>query len=354
MIPLANDFNGLQSAKRGFMFGFLIGSILGTTELLILTGLAAGLWAATIGQASVWVFDLCSHFMAQWLALFLLLTAWLAFRQRWILTCVALMGVIIASFQMAPYLSPSLFAEKKSPQQPPASSSIHVLQANVFAFNLQPHRVFQEIKTTQPDIVALEEMTPQWRDRLKEVHYAGYSWHATAYYGQNVLLSKFPIIWHRTFQVPHGYFSDEYLVARVLAKLDAKTPFLHVVIAHPPRPTNAKNVQMQRQYLAHLSDTLQNLKTRWPDIPLVLMGDFNATPWSIPYRQFSSQIPTTLRNTLLDTNPYQPTWPTIFPILGIPIDHIWWDAGNSPLSFKLRRNGSWIGSDHASVHAWFQ
>jgi endonuclease/exonuclease/phosphatase (EEP) superfamily protein YafD len=336
------------------MIGFLVNSILGTCEVLAIAALGTGLWAATLGQDSFWIFDLCAHFMAQWLAGFLLLAAWLAFRKRWAVMTLALVGVALASIEMSPFLTPSLFPPTKRSEKHASSATLHVMQANVFAFNLQPHRVFEEIKTSQPDIIALEEITPQWRDRLKAADYAGYSTHAIAYYGQNVLLSKFPLIWSRTIQVPHGYFSDEYLVARVLAKLSPKTPFLHVVIVHPPRPTNPKNVHMQRQYLTHLSSTIQDLKTRWPDIPLILMGDFNATPWSVPYRQLSNQLPPTLRNTLLDTRPYQPTWPTIFPLVGMPIDHIWWDPGNSGLSLQRRRNGGWTGSDHAAVHAWFE
>ncbi|MCB0412362.1 MAG: endonuclease/exonuclease/phosphatase family protein [Bdellovibrionales bacterium] len=70
--------------------------------------------------------------------------------------------------------------------------------------------------------------------------------------------------------------------------------------------------------------------------PLLVCGDFNATPWSVIFKTF-------LKNSGLSLSSSTPaTWPTYFSFAGIPIDHC--------LSRGVRitnyRRGSDIGSDH--------
>jgi len=77
--------------------------------------------------------------------------------------------------------------------------------------------------------------------------------------------------------------------------------------------------------------------------PLLLLGDLNVTPWNHHFKKL-------LRHTGLkdSTQGYgvQPTWPTYYPWLWIPIDHCLY---SSSIHVVGRKVGEHVGSDHYPV-----
>ncbi len=84
-----------------------------------------------------------------------------------------------------------------------------------------------------------------------------------------------------------------------------------------------------------IPDVLKNLNA-----PVLMFGDFNATPWSFYFRKLvrdTSLVPGSAGRGL------QPTWPSWFPPLLIPIDHCF---GSQEVRFVSSKVGTHVGSDH--------
>jgi endonuclease/exonuclease/phosphatase (EEP) superfamily protein YafD len=89
-------------------------------------------------------------------------------------------------------------------------------------------------------------------------------------------------------------------------------------------------------------DEVAALAARSPG-PVVVAGDLNMSPWSPFFRKFAEA------SRLKDSQPgfgFQPTWPTIQPILYIPLDHV---LVSRDIAVVDRRTGTRVGSDHLPV-----
>jgi endonuclease/exonuclease/phosphatase (EEP) superfamily protein YafD len=113
---------------------------------------------------------------------------------------------------------------------------------------------------------------------------------------------------------------------------------LTVLGTHPLRPGNKEYNRMRDVQLDATPAFLKQIET-----PILVLGDLNTTPWSFRFKRL-------LRDTgLLDSSKgrgIQPTWPTFWSFLRIPIDH----CLHSPqLSILRKEIGPHVGSDHFPV-----
>lgn len=105
--------------------------------------------------------------------------------------------------------------------------------------------------------------------------------------------------------------------------------------AHPHVPIRKTVFKLRNQQLAELGDYVAQIKT-----PVVVVGDLNITMWSPYYQRFVRQ--TGLRNARYGFG-ILPTWPTIIPLLYIPIDHF---MVSPEIQVVNLRTGDRVGSDH--------
>ena len=73
------------------------------------------------------------------------------------------------------------------------------------------------------------------------------------------------------------------------------------------------------------------------------MGDLNITMWSPNYQEFVDRAE--LKNTR-QGHGILPSWPTQFPVLSIPIDHV---LVSSEIQVRDTRIGRNVGSDHLPI-----
>lgn len=190
------------------------------------------------------------------------------------------------------------------------------------------------------EVISLQEVTP---DRLIELDTAlvGYTRRVAEpredtrgvaiWVLSEIEVDDAEVIW------PHADGGADRPVASVtLADTD---PPLTLVGVHAARPRNADRAETQRQELYDLVDALPHERDR----AVVLVGDFNATPWSGMIRDVSER--SSLRR-VRNQDGWPTTWPDgMFRVIGIPID------------FAMARNvkaaassvGPSFGSDHRPV-----
>lgn len=275
-----------------------------------------------------------------------LLAYCLAFRLR--RQSLALLPII--GFAIVPPLASWL--PKTPPRSPGATFTL--LNANVLLTNTDTAPLLSLIREVDPDIVTIEEYTPSHHASLsvtlRESHpHAFHSLRDDAF--GMAIYSKFPFA-----EAPRPYpvrapgapgrtrgvvgLSDPQV--RAVVRVGGREVVVQCVHAVPP--INASYLREQREVMAWLAEFARAERR-----PLVVTGDFNATP--------DAATSTWLREAgLLDAHRAVGrgrgcTWPALGPLRfvpGIRIDHVLTGGG---LRCESIRVGPPIGSDHLPIIA---
>ncbi len=145
------------------------------------------------------------------------------------------------------------------------------------------------------------------------------------------VLSRYPVLEHEVLRPADGV--DPALIAR-LSIVGADDPWL--VALHPWDPLTPANLTARDRYLAEIVEATTRL-----DGPIIIAGDFNATPYTPAFQAILKATHTT---TFTD---FPATFPAALGPLGIPIDHVL--VGGIRLA-NLETLPS-IGSDHLPLKA---
>ena len=279
------------------------------------------------------VLDNLSNFPAHFAAAFLACAAFFAWRRRALpaLACGALAALALAR------VVPWYFGAESVPADPPRSW-VRLLVSNVYYANRQHDRLLALVKTEDPDVVGLIEVSPHWLRRLKQLR-EDYPYHYEVpdeHYIGLALYSRFPIDDPRTLEMP-----GEHASPALAATLRAPGGDVELVLAHPTSPIGAEFIVRRNEQLATLARYASAAQR-----PLVLAGDLNLTMWNAAYRPLEDLAK--LRNAR-QGHGIEPTWPALGPV-GVPIDHVLGSPGVHLRNFRVLPG---IGSDHFPVIAEF-
>jgi endonuclease/exonuclease/phosphatase (EEP) superfamily protein YafD len=293
-----------------------------------LTALAYG-WVALATLAAVaadrfWIFELVSHFRVQYVAVMLVLLAIFATTSRWVLAATLLPLLTLNILPVLPYMAS---------EQPAAGpvGSVTLASINLWSRNDDSDSVLALLDAERPDVVVLQELTPDWASATAALA-ADYPYRVLRARPDNfglALLSRYPIVRQRVIQL-----AGEAEPA-IQATLQLGTRQLDVLGVHPVTPKSAELARRRNRQLAAIGE----LAAATPR-PLAVLGDFNATPWSPHFRRLleKAQLRDAARGRGLDF-----TWPTFVPLLGIPIDHC---LVSDQVKVLKQWRGPFIGSDH--------
>jgi endonuclease/exonuclease/phosphatase (EEP) superfamily protein YafD len=285
--------------------------------LLTLLGFGGDLW---------WVADLAAHFRVQY-ALILGVAALLAGLLRRLLVSSAALVLALVNLSL---VSPLWDADPA----PGSGPTLTVLVLNLDATNDDHAAVAELVRARRPDVFAVLELTPVWRDAL-EPQLGAYDERRleirSGSYGVG-LYSRLPLSELATLSPSES--RDPLLTATVA------TPFgpLRLALLHPEVPSTSTDA---RTHLALVRVAVE-AATGAAGAGAVL-GDLNTTPWSARFDEL-------LGSGLEDTREgygLQASWPSFLPgALRIPIDHVLVTPG---LAAVDREVGPDVGSDHLPV-----
>lgn len=295
------------------------------------------------------VFDLFNHFQAVLVAALVVLAilAFLAFSGspwRGPVTGIALLGLFCSALTVVPE-TVALFTPR--PALPgDGRPVIRLMTHNLFGLNYDMERVARVIAEEKPDIVALQEYFPQQRALLPKLLAPSYPYSAYCVGGKRAniaLFSKLPFT-----QVNDGDCTTNLRntgrTAHILASFTLPNgQHFDVLTTHFDWPFPIERQQQQR-------DTIE-AAVRGVDGPLVLVGDFNSTPWSYAQRSFADEAG-------LDRQTHGIlTWPLRFSIKGwrdtlpfLPLDQVMTKGG---ITLHDIRTAPATGSDHLPLIATF-
>ena len=275
-----------------------------------------------------WIFDLCVHW---WILGMIAAIALAGF--AWFYNIKPLCGILIA----VAVITGALLCIQHVPIMPRGSgeASLRVLSFNLWHENKKYGQVLEYLQTSKADVIVLVEGTPDWAEALKPLlgiyPYVVQQPEADFYHG--MIFSKFPITVKKAVPMPGS--------PAALAQLQTPYGPITVIGIHTPAPMKLHHFRMRQKHIAMLAALVKKQTN-----PVIIAGDWNATPWSYTMRDFASGTGLKLANTL----PAKNTWLLTIPGLGLSIDHIF-----ATPDFKLQQMGisPYLGSDHRAIWADF-
>ena len=271
--------------------------------------------------------QLFTHFRLQYLAASLLLLITFAFLRSPAYAAALLISVLASAVVVAPWYTDRPAQEGKT--------QIKLLHANVLATNLDHARLFTLINAEQPDLVFLQEISPQWEAALAALHGDYPHYYVEARHGNFgiALLSRLPLanVGH-VENAPFGF-------PTLQGEFTVQNETVRFVSTHPMIPLGRENYAARNEQLrqvAEITAVPEDVST----VSTILVGDLNATMWDVNYRRFEAA--TGLRNVRRGQG-ILPTWPTFMPFAMIPIDHVF---VSNDIGVEQVETGPRIGSDH--------
>lgn len=297
---------------------------------LVALALAAVL-ASTVPLAARvwWIAELVSHFRLQLLIALTVLGILLAAarRARWWLAIAPAMALNVVP--LAPYLAGAGLTAAES-------AGLEVMTVNVQWNNRRDAEILEIAEREAPDVLLVVEFTPWWNERLEALH---------ARYPHRVLIPR-EDAWGLALLSRHPIESARERRLESAPVIDARVAMpagpVRVLGVHLRAPTSAANAAQRNRQLDLLADMTAAPRGA-PDEPLLVLGDFNVSPYSPFFGDWIAR--TGLRDTLLGQGPRM-TWPSFFPLLGVPIDHC---IVSADFDVVRREHFGGFGSDHYGV-----
>ncbi len=274
--------------------------------------------------------QLFTHFRLQYLIVLLgLLFLFKYLRSPWLIGAIAATAVLNAVVVLPWYVGEDETSD---------GVKLKLLHANVLSGNTEYDRLISLLDTEAPDLVMLQEVSPDWLVALDELR-ADYPYsYAEAREGNFgiALFSRVPLKSVSHFDSPpFGY-------PTIVASLDIDGQILHFIGTHPMIPISGDYYEARNEQLAGIAKLLGKQAE-----PKILVGDLNLSQWDINYKHLEQQGG--VRNARKGFG-IVPTWPVFMPFAMIPIDHV---LVSESISVTGVYSGPRIGSDHLPLIVTF-
>lgn len=245
-------------------------------------------------------------------------------------------SALVALFCTAVNLGAIVQSIDAVPEAPPEGPTLRVMTLNLDAFNAARGATVDAIRAANADVVVIQEASKDWPRALDPLR-RDYRYVAPAdvVASQGMMIfSRAPIAQIRQLQPISEYYPC------LVATLQLPSTTVTLFSVHPPRPLRLGESIDRDIYFARVAQQVRSV-----DGPVVVAGDFTATPWS---RAFAELVRGTGLVKAWSLRPWLSTWPSWLPSFGIPIDHI---LANGRLAIVDVRLGDSGGSDHFPVIA---
>lgn len=281
-----------------------------------------------------WLLDLCNHFRFQCMLVLGVTSVALLLLRSWRWALVSLAGLALnAVFVLPLYVGSPGSIDPDSP-------GLTVMHFNVNTANRDHAGVLEEIHATLPDVLFVQEVNKPWLEVL-ESGLEGYDLVEADPRSDNFGIACFVRqsgAWPMTVASSRTY--DPTIGVAQVPAIELELVFderkVRLLSIHPLPPISLA--------YARARDATLEAAGAWSAeqaLPHVIVGDFNATPWSTAFRDLRS-----VGGLVNSQDGYgrAPTWPAGLGSLGmIPIDHL---LHSEELVTVDRQVGNARGSDH--------
>jgi endonuclease/exonuclease/phosphatase (EEP) superfamily protein YafD len=289
---------------------------------LVALGLAI---VCVVSWIPIWPCSLLEHFRVQYVACGVLVVAGGAALRLRGYTDLAVIATLVSALPVIPDVT------RTARPLPPNGVHIRVLSLNVHTESTSHDEVRRLIVDEHPDVIALVEVDQRWLTQLAPA--------LTSYTGriEAPRPDNFGIALYARGDVTGSIGELATPLPTITASVGVAGTHFDAIVTHPIPPMSSADVERQRRQLDLIA-----ARARTAD-PVIVMGDFNATPWSRPFRRFVD------RSGLCDSRAgygIQASFPAMSAVLRIPIDHV---LVSCSIGVRDRRIGRDVGSDHLPV-----
>ncbi len=294
--------------------------------------LAVASIAAFFGRY-VWWLDVFANFRVQFLAALLVSGVVLLFSR---FRTIAVGILFVAGINLA-VVAP-LFLGSPGDSQP-GVPVIRVMSFNLLSTNDHYGEVADYIEANQPDVVLLHESSLPWETAMAS---AGLNYEVFKGRSENLIFGTLVLV-KQGFDgvdiVSFGFAESEPRAVEVSISDDSWNAPLAILSVHPLAPTDKERAAIRDAQLGYAAEWAAEQSG-----PYLVVGDFNATPWSWPFRNLISVGK--LRNSQIGFG-LQPTFASNSnPFFRVPIDHL---VHSDALVVRQRVLGPTMGSDHFPI-----
>ena len=277
-----------------------------------------------------WYADLFSHFRVQYFTACAIAAPFLLYRRMWVSAVFAVVVSVVNASVIFPHLQQTIVHQPA----PTSTRSLRIVSFNMLQGNTRTADVEEFVRSSGADLLVFQEVTPTLAEvlqRCSDIYPTQFLRPRKDSKGA-ALLTRLP-----ARNVGFEPFPGQDRIGAVTAEIDLPGSSVNVFGIHSHKPTKKKDAASQLAYFAWLSQRGKEFRAQGR--PLIVLGDFNATPWSTPFRKFAEQ------SELLDTSRgvvFGVTWSFYLPYR-LMIDH----AFVSPEWRLVSRSvGPGLGSDH--------
>ncbi len=204
------------------------------------------------------------------------------------------------------------------------TADFRIYHANILYKNKDYAFITNRIVSNKPLFISINEATPAFIQHLDSTLGKQYP------YGFDVLAKANTRVVIRS-QVPVLLDTAVAFKTKGMMRLTTQVQGkpLTIIACHAYNPLWKEDFLIRNRQLKQMAEIIKREKN-----PTVIIGDLNLTPWSVFYESFISE--TGLKNSRQGFG-VQPTWPTSFLPLRIPIDHCLTNSLLETTSFKIEK-----------------
>lgn len=292
--------------------------------------LAAVSVAAFFGRW-VWWLDVLANFRVQYLvALLLLGVVLMVFKWR----RTGFVVLVVAAVNLVVVLP--LFVGSPG-EADPDLPSIRIMSFNLLSTNESYPDVVEYIQGNRPDLVFLHEASRPWEVAMDA---ADWDYEVIRPRSDDLIFGTLVMVAEPGADaVSYGFAEAQPRAVEVIYAPEGWPEPVKVLSTHPLAPTVEERAKLRDAQLGFATDWAAS-----QDGAFIVVGDFNATPWSWPFRRMVADAP--LRNSQIGFG-IQPSFKADSnPFLRVPIDHL---LHSERLVTTDRRLGPAMGSDHFAL-----
>jgi endonuclease/exonuclease/phosphatase (EEP) superfamily protein YafD len=285
-----------------------------------------------------WLWSLPCHFRLQYLLAQLLALATLLSAKAWKPAGLAALFSIINLTQIAPYYLPQTGGQSTGPTQ---RSVLRLLQYNINSRNKNYRALVNYVREINPDLVAVEEATPECCSVLSK-SLADYPYMQAIPRWDNfglVLFSRFPLSGLNTLDFPEGFGTSTPNCPSSICRVKLASGSLTLIHTHLLNALTEQTFALQSLQIEKIAQARAAIQG-----DVILVGDLNTTPWCYLMPKLTDS--TALKDCGLGLGIIS-SWPTTLPLIQIPIDHC---LVSERLTVLKHIRGPQLGSDHFPIY----
>jgi len=283
--------------------------------------------AAFLGRW-VWWLDVLANFRAQYVVGLAVLGLIVAV-SKWRKTGYAVLGIALVNLLVVLplYIGSPADAAVEWP-------SIRVMSFNLLSTNDDYPDVIDYIESVDPDLVLLHEASRPWEVAMES---AGLDYELVRPRSEDLIFGTLVLVKASSVEaISYGFSSSSARAVELTYTPEGWTESLSVLGTHPLAPTDRERADLRDAQLEFAGEWATSQTGAF-----VVVGDFNATPWSWPFRRLMES--TDLRNSQIGFG-LQPSFSADANLLlRVPIDHL---LHSPALEVIDRELGPRLGSDH--------